>query len=142
MAESKYVRFRLLRDSSGPPSPDGSPCGFGLQDTKGVVYAGIRRADDMIVFEFELMVTDDPVNGLPIFNGGFASGSKAERLVYLSWPRLNGAGYVNRVKVRLADAGWPLIRAAQAQGKVLEADTSGRASGGGQVPVSWRLAEP
>lgn len=89
-----------------------------------------------------MMVTDDPATGLPIFNGAFASGSKVERFVYLSWPRLNGVGYVNRVKIRLADADWPLIRAAQAQGKVLEADTSGRTPGGGQVPVSWRLAEP
>lgn len=142
MGETRHVRFRLLRDSSGPPSTDGSPCGFGLQDTKGVVHVGIRRADDMIAFEFELGVTEDPETQRPIFNGAFASGSKSERFVYLSWPRLNGAGYVNRVKIRLVDVDWQLIRTAQTEGKVLETDTSGRAPGGGQVPVSWRLAQP
>lgn len=61
--------------------------------------------------------------------------------MYLSWQRVDGGGYVNRIKARLKDMDWPLIRAAQTQGKVLEADLSGRRAGGGTVPVDWRLAE-
>jgi hypothetical protein len=72
MADLRHVRFRLLRDSSGPPKPDGSPCGFGLQDTKGTIHAGVRRADDVIVFEFELMVIEDAVTRPPYLTGPLA----------------------------------------------------------------------
>jgi hypothetical protein len=73
--------------------------------------------------------------------GPFASGPRDERFVFLSWKRVDGQGYVNRIKARLGDLDWPLVRQAQAAGKPLEADMSGRGPGGGRVPVEWRVAQ-
>jgi hypothetical protein len=133
--------MRLLRDDDTPPQPDGSACRFGLQDNKGRIVEGVRGADGKFRFDFEVIVRPGPEPTRPVFTGPFASGSREDRFVYLSWQRLDGGGYVNRIKARLKDLDWPLVRAAQAQGKVLEADMSGRRGGGGTVPVEWRLAE-
>ena len=134
------VRFRLIRDTAEPPKPDGTACAFGLQDNAGGMHNGVWRPDGGLAFNFELKVTAGK-DGQPVFSGLFASGSPAKRFVYLSWPRLDGRGFVNRVKVRLGDLDWATIRAGQGDGKVLEAATSGRAPGGGTVSVSWRVAE-
>ncbi|HEX5182943.1 MAG TPA: DUF5990 family protein [Allosphingosinicella sp.] len=134
------IRMRLLRDDDAPPSPDGSAVRFGLQDNKGRIVEGARGTDGRFRFDFELVVRSGP-DARPVFTGPFASGSREERFVYLSWQRLDGGGYVNRIKARLKDIDWPLIRVAQASGKALEADMSGRRAGGGTVPVEWRLAE-
>jgi hypothetical protein len=140
LAESGTIRLRLLRDPA-PPSPDGSPCRFGLQDSKGGIQAGIEAGDGKLRFDFELNVKEGPDQDRPVFTGPYASGPPGDRFVYLSWQRLNGQGYVNRIKARLGDIGWALVREAQAGGKVLEADMSGRGAGGGRVPVAWRLVE-
>jgi hypothetical protein len=95
----------------------------------------------MHAFDFELAVSEGP-DGRPTFTGPFASGPRDQRFVYLSWPHLDGCGYVNRIKMRLADLDWPLIERAIERGVPLEADASGRKPGGGTVPVSWRLGEP
>jgi len=133
--------MRLLRDDDSPPRPDGNAFRFGIQDNKGHVHGASRRADGMFALDFELAVKDAPDSDRPIFTGPFASGLRDERFVYLSWQRLDGHGYVNRIKARLTDIDWALVRAAQASGRPLEADMSGRAPGGGKVPVAWRLAE-
>jgi hypothetical protein len=132
--------MRLLRDDDAPPSPDGSAWRFGLQDNKGGIIESARGADGRFRFDFELVVKSGP-DGRPVFTGPFASGSREDRFVYLSWPRRDGGGYVNRIKARLKDINWPLIHAAQAGGKALEADMSGRRAGGGNVPVEWHLTE-
>lgn len=135
MAET--VRIRLLREPD-PPSPDGSTVRFGLQDKKGAMHDGVARADGLIQFDFEMNVTAGP-DGAPDCGGLFASGSRGERFVYLSWQRLDGAGFMNRIKVRLADIDGPLIRAAQ--GRRLEANLRGGATGGGKRPVEWRVVD-
>jgi hypothetical protein len=140
MSASGGIRMRLVRDDDTPPSPDGSACRFGLQDKEGRIVEAARDANGRFRFDFELVVKSGP-EGRPVFTGPFASGPREERFVYLSWQRLDGRGYVNRIKARLKDVDWPLIRAAQESGKVLEADMSGRRAGGGTVPVDWRLAE-
>lgn len=140
MAQSHTVKFRFIRDTAEPPKPDGSPCRFGLQDTKGGLHDGIQHPDGGWVFEFDLKLGEDQ-DGRPVFSGPFASGSRQDRFVYLSWPRLSGEGYVNRVKVRLGDLDWATIRAGQYDGKCLEADLSGRQPGGGNVAASWRVAD-
>lgn len=140
MVDATLVKLRLLRDSDQPPSGDGSPVRFGLQDSKGGIHAGRRRADGIFAFDFELTVKPgaDPLK--PVFTGAFASGPRDERFVYLAWQRTDGDGYVNRIKARLVDIDWSLVRAAQAAGRPLEADLSGRKAGGGQVSMAWRLA--
>ena len=142
MTASDTVRFRLLRDSSEPPSPDGSACAFGIQDNKGQLYPPVTRADGMFVFDFELTAKEGPDPDKPVFTGPFASGSRDERFVYLAWPRLNGQGHVNRAKFRLIDITWAQLQEAQTAGRPLEFDASGRGAGGGRVVVEWRLGEP
>ena len=141
MAERGVIRMRLLRDSDAPPSSDGSACSFGIQNTKGELFAARRRGDGMFVFDFDLTVARAPGLDRPNFTGPFASGPRGERFVYLSWARPGGAGYVNRIKARLADIDWPLLEQGWKLGKRLEADMSGRAAGGGRVRVAWRLAD-
>lgn len=140
VANGGKVRFRLLRDDPAPPSPDGSACRIGLQDNKGGMQAGTRRPDGKLQFDFALVVKEGPDPERPVFTGPFASGPRDGRFVYLSWQRVDGSGYVNRIKARLADLDWLLVREAQAAGKPLEADLSGRRPGGGRVPIQWRVA--
>jgi len=73
--------------------------------------------------------------------GPFASGPPGARFVYLSWQRAGCGSYINRIKARLADIDWALLRQAQKEGKRLEADMSGRKAGGGTKPVAWRIVE-
>ena len=127
-----------MRDDPAAPSGDAS-APFGLQDKGGTLKPPAHRADGMHVFDFELAVSEGP-DGRPTFTGPFASGPRDQRFVFLSWPRLDGCGYVNRVKLRLTDLDWPLIDQAIERGVPLEADASGRKPGGGTVPVAWRLA--
>jgi hypothetical protein len=140
MAARRVVRLRLLRDDPAPPS-GGASAPFGLQDKDGKLQPPLRRADGMHAFDFALTVDEGP-DGRPNFTGPFACGPRDQRFVYLSWPHLDGCGYVNRIKVRLADLDWPLIDRAIAGGVPLEADASGRKAGGGTVPVVWRLGQP
>jgi hypothetical protein len=140
VAESGTIRLRLLRDPA-PPSPDGSPCRFGLQDSKGGIQPGVEAGGGKLRFDFELSVKEGPDKDRPVFAGAHASGPPGDRFVYLSWQRLDGQSYANRIKARLGDIDWPLVRAAQAGGKVLEADMSGRGAGGGRVPVVWRVVD-
>lgn len=137
MAET--IGIRLLREPEAP-SPDGSDVRFGLQDKKGGMHDGVPGSDGLTRFDLTLSVATAP-DGAPDFGGPFASGPRGERFVYLSWQRTNGAGFMNRIKVRLKDIDWALIRAAQADGKRLEADLQGATTGGGTRPVEWRVVE-
>jgi len=133
------IKVRLLREPA-PPSPDGSTVRFGLQDKKGAMHEGVGRADGLTQFDIELSVVEAP-DGSPDFGGPFVSGSRGARFVYLSWQRLDGGGFLNRIKVRLADIDWALIRAVRASGGSLEVDLRGAAAGGGNRPVQWAVAQ-
>jgi hypothetical protein len=139
-ATKRTVRIRLLRDDPSAPG-GGASAPFGLQDKDEKLQLPVKRGDGMHVFDFELMVGEGP-DRRPSFTGPFACGPREQRFVYLSWPRPDGCGYANRIKLRLADLEWPLLEEAMAHGVPLEADASGRQAGGGTVPVEWRLAEP
>jgi len=132
------LRIRLLREAQ-PPRSDGSPVRFGLQDKGGAMHGGIARDDGLVQFDFEVTVTGAPGDGQPDFGGPFVSGSRGERFVYLSWQRLHGAGFMNRIKVRLTDVDWGLVRAAT--GKNLQADLRGVATGGGNRSIAWTVVE-
>lgn len=139
MAHKRTVKMRLLRDEPAAPTGDASRP-FGLQDKDGGLQLPDKRADGMHVLDFELSVAEGP-DGRPAFTGPYASGPRDQRFVYLSWPHIDGCGYVNRIKMRLADLDWPLIEQAIERGVPLEADASGRKPGGGTVPVAWRLGQ-
>jgi hypothetical protein len=132
--------MRLVRDDDAPAQPDGSAFRFGLQDDKGQIHEAARDSNGRCRFDFELQVKEGAYADRPVFTGPFASGPRDERFVYLSWQRPDGQGYVNRIKARLKDIDWALVRAAQSTGRPLEADMSGRKAGGGTTPVDWRLA--
>jgi len=132
------LMLRLLREAA-PPSPDGSAFRFGVQDKKGALHGGIPRGDGLSQFDFEVTVVGSAGLEPPDFGGPFASGAKGARFVYLSWQRLDGGGFMNRIKVRLTDIDWPLLAAAR--GKMLQADLRGAATGGGNRPVNWQVVD-
>jgi hypothetical protein len=145
MAATRLLKLRLLRDNPLPPGvTDGDDvrCAFGLQDNKGQLHDLLPRSDGKLAVDFDLRVAS-PIDETqpPLFLGPFAFGTPQDRFVYLSWQRPGSPGYVNRVKARLADIDWTMIRAAQENGGRLEADLSGRKAGGGKLPVAWRLVE-
>jgi hypothetical protein len=141
MRDGGTIRLRLLRDSV-PPSGEGSATHFGLQDNKDVLHAGVAREDGRFAFDFELRVAAAADEERPpVFTGPFAFGKPQDRFVYLSWQRDGAPGYINRVKARLADIDWAMVRAAQSSGGRLEADLTGRKAGGGKVPVAWSLVD-
>jgi hypothetical protein len=139
-ADRGNLKIRLLTSDTAPPSPDGTGYRFGLQDSNGRIHIGTPREDGKLAFDFTLTVKTGPDPRTPVFTGPFASGRRDERFVYLSWQRRDAQGYINRVKVRLADLDWSLVCAAQQLDCPLEADMTGRAAGGGRVPVEWRVA--
>src|SRR3569833_2184703 len=106
------IRIRLLREPD-PPRPDGSTVRFGLQDKKGAMHDGVARGAGLTQFDLDLTIVAAP-DGTPDFGGPFASGPRGQRFVYLSWRRADCGSFMNRIKVRLADIDWPLLRAAQA----------------------------
>jgi hypothetical protein len=136
------LRLRLIRDGDAPvTNPLADEFVFGLQDTKQQIYAGKARADGKLAWDFAVTVKAAAKGGHPAFGGRFASGPAGDRFVYLSWRSLARGDYINRVKARLGDLDWPLIRAALAADRPLVADLTGRSPGGGRVPVAWRLAD-
>jgi hypothetical protein len=139
MPTKRTVRIRLL--CGDPTSPSGGASApFGLQDKDEKLQPPVRHGNGMHMFDFELSVSEGP-DGRPNFTGPFASGPRDQRFVYLAWPRVEGYGYVNRIKIRLTDLDWPMLEEAIAHGVPLEADASGRKAGGGMVPVTWKLTE-
>ena len=136
------LRLRLVRIGDAPATnPLADEYVFGLQDTKQQIHAGAAQPNGALAWDFAVTVKPDPADGRPVFTGPFASGPKDDRFVYLSWRSLARGDYINRVKARLADIDWPLIQAAQAAGRPLVADLTGRPPGGGRVAVVWRLAD-
>jgi hypothetical protein len=138
-AESE-VRLRLIRSDDAPTTnPEGDAFAFGLQDVQGELTAGRRLPDGRLAWDFTLRVREGGPE--PAFLGRFASGPAGDRFVYLAWRSIPRGVWINRVKARLCDIGWDQIRAAQATGRPLVADLTGRPPGGGRVAVDWRLAE-
>jgi len=136
------LRLRLIRDGDAPATnPLADEFVFGLQDTKQQIHAGVRQSDGKLAWDFTVTVKTAASGNRPVFGGPFASGPAGDRFVYLSWRSLARGDYINRVKARLTDIDWPLIHAAQAAGRPLVADLTGRPPGGGRVPVEWRLAD-
>ena len=135
------LRLRLIRADDAPATnPLGEAFEFGLQDTKGALTPARRLTNGRLAWDFELRVQPGK-GGRPNFLGPYASGPADDRFVHLAWRSIPRAVWINRVKARHADIDWPLIHAAEAAGRPLEADLTGRPPGGGRVPVDWRLAE-
>ena len=136
---SDEVRMRLVRRDDAPPTnPQGLAFEFGLQDTKQGIDPGRRSADGAFVFDFVLRVKPGADPERPVFGGPYASGPADDRFVYLSWRRIDGGGYINRVKARLGGINWTMVRAAQAEDRPLTADMTGWTPHAHRRSVDWR----
>jgi len=135
------VAMRLIRADDVPATnPENDAYEFGLQDAKGGLVAGVRDSHDRYLFDFALTVKPGRNPAQPQFGGPYASGPADDRFVYLSWRSKPRGVWINRVKARLADIDWALVREAQASGRRVTADLTGRLPGGGRVPVRWMLS--
>jgi len=135
------VRFRLIRaDDTPATNPEGDAFLFGLQDDKGGIDPGSRDAAGRLVFDFELRVRPGK-DGAPNFLGPYASGPADDRFVYLSWRSVPRGVWINRLKCRLGEIGWDLIRAAQTGDRPILGDVSGRGPRQAMQPVGWSLGD-
>ncbi len=131
------VRVRLLHDNAPPVHDTGEPYLFGLQDKDQNIIAGTPRPGGGVVFDLELAVKDEA--GKPNFTGPFAAGPKDDRFVYLSWKAAQRPGYINRIKAKLSPVTWDQVKMAQATGKALVVDMTGRRPHD-ISPVMWGVA--
>jgi Family of unknown function (DUF5990) len=135
----EQVRFRLLRRDDVPATnPDKLVFRFGLQDTKGNIMSPDKRSDGMLIVDFTLKVKPGK-DGRPVFLGPFASGPVEDRFVYLSWWAIERKDYINRVKARLAEIDWKMIRESVERQQAITADVTGRSPGAGKTPIHWYL---
>jgi hypothetical protein len=140
IVDSDEVRFRLLRNDDIPATnPYNLAYRFGLQDTKQQIVAAERLANGSLVFDFSLKVKKGKHPDVPVFTGRFASGPVDDRFVYLSWLAIERGDYINRVKARLSNIDWKMIKAAQEQDKAITADMTGWTPGDPRKYVSWQL---
>jgi hypothetical protein len=134
------VRFQLLRADDIPATnPHGLAYKFGLQDSKQQITEGRRLPNGTLCFDFTLRVKKASNADQPAFTGPHASCPVDDRFVYLSWFAITRGDYINRVKARLSTIDWKMIRAAQAQGKVITADMTGWGPGDKRKYVRWHL---
>jgi hypothetical protein len=138
--KSDEVHFRLLRNDDVPATnPHDLAFKFGLQDKHGEIVPPTPLKNGALAFDFTLTVKKGEDPKRPIFGGRFAGGPPNDRFVYLSWYAIKRGDYINRVKVRLSEIDWNMIRAARASNKVITADITGRTPGQTKKPVEWRL---
>ncbi len=141
MSGEDQVCFRLIRaDDTPATNPEGDAFVFGLQDTKQNIDPGVRDDRGRFVFDFTLRVIEGK-DGRPNFLGPYASGPADDRFVYLSWVSIPRGVYVNRLKCRLREIEWDLVRAAQGAELPIVGDVSGRGPGQAMQPVGWRVGE-
>ena len=134
------VRFRLLRSDDVPATnPHNLAFRFGLQDNKQVIVAGELQPNGMLAFDFTLTVKKGNDHDRPVFTGRFASGSTADRFVYLSWWAIERGDYINRVKARLSTIDWKMVDASQQQTQRITADMTRWIPGDTRKYVSWYL---
>ena len=124
--EAGVIRLRLIHDNAPPIHDTGELYLFGLQTTKQEILPGLPLAGGGVAFDFELNVKSGRHPARPVFSGSCASGSMDDRFVYLSWKAANRAGFINRIKARLAAISWEQVREAQQLGRPLQADLRGR----------------
>jgi hypothetical protein len=137
---SSELRLRLIRDNDIPASHDlDERYILGIQDKDQQIFAGKRGTDGKLVFDFSVKVQAGNADQHPVFTGRFASGPPSDRFVYLSWRSVRRNVYINRVKARLSNISWAMVRAAQKADRSLVAEMSGRGPGDPRRHVEWRL---
>ena len=141
-------RLRLVYDGKGPAIWTPAPGAFGLQDKDAVLHVGTPGPSGTTVFEFSLVAKPHPSSGAIVLSGDFAHGPPAARFLYLGWRNAAGA-FAQRLKLPLAGIGQPLVDAATASSRPLQATlldhhpraTTTGANIGGTRAVAWALGE-
>ncbi len=133
------VTLRVLHDGAKPIHDTGEPYCFGIQRGRDDVLQGDRLADGRLAFDIVMRVKPGPDPERPIFLGEFAQGPAAARFLALGW-KPDRPGWINRAKAPLAGITWAQVREAQAAGRPLVADATGRQPHQPR-PLTWTLAD-
>jgi hypothetical protein len=133
------VTLRVLHDGAKPVHDTGEPYRLGLQRGRDDVQEGAVLDDGRLAFEVELRVKPGPDPERPVFLGEFAQGPADARFLHLGW-KPDRPGWINRAKVPLSGISWAQVREAQASGRPLVADATGRQPHQPR-PLIWALAE-
>jgi Family of unknown function (DUF5990) len=120
------------------PVREGEATEFGLQDKGGEVHTAARSSKTRSIFTCELAVGTGASGGSPTLGGPFVHGPPSARFLYLSWRRVRGTGWIERIKIPLSIPATQ-IRTALRTGQALEADVTGRRPHVSEA-VTWRLA--
>ena len=131
------VSLRVLHDGTKPIHDTGEPYRFGLQRGPDDVQEGRALAGGRLAFDVILRVKSDPDAERPVFLGEFTQGPPDARCLNLGW-KPDRPGWINRVKVPLSRITWAQVRAAQASGRPLIADATGRQPHHPR-PLTWTL---
>jgi hypothetical protein len=134
------VNLRLLHDGAGPIHDTGEPYRLGLQRGKDDVQEGVLLAGGGLAFDIVLRVKPGADPERPVFLGEFAHGPADARFLHLGW-KPDRPGWINRAKAPLSGITWAQIREAQACGRPLIADATGRQPHQPR-PLIWSVAEP
>jgi len=142
MPAEDEVRLRLIRADDKPAhNPSCEAFEFGLQDTKQRIVPPERLPNGRLAWNFALRVKPGPDPARPNFLGPYASGPPDDRFVYLSWRSIPRRAWIVRVKARLTEIDWAMVRAAQAADRPLVADMTGWTPHDRRRQVAWRLAD-
>jgi hypothetical protein len=133
------VILRVLHDGAKPVHDTGEPYRLGLQRGSDDVQEGALLDDGRLIFEVELRVKPGPDPERPVFLGEFAHGTADARFLHLGW-KPDRPGWINRAKVPLSGISWAQVREAQACGRPLVADATGRQPHQPR-PLIWALGE-
>lgn len=137
MATQNKRSVSVQLDFGAAPTREGETTEFGLQDKAGAVHPPQRASKTRSVFRCELAVASGATGGAPTLSGPFAHGPPSSRFLYLSWRRVGGSGWIERIKIPLSMSA-NQIRTALRTGQTLEADVTGRRPHAVD-PVTWRL---
>jgi hypothetical protein len=139
---TRQIRVRLIHDGVQPGAPLTGPLRFGVQDTNGEVHAPSGTSGETRHFDLALEVRGGDETSMPVLSGAFAHGPPAGRFLYLSWKRegKHDAPWAWRIKVPLSGIGWGDIRAAEKDGRRLEANVVGRRPHSTDA-IEWRLVK-
>jgi hypothetical protein len=137
--DADTLTLRVLHDGAKPIHDTGEPYRFGLQRGPDDVMEGARLSDGRLAFDITLRVKPGPDPERPNLLGEFAHGTADARFLHLGW-KPDRPGWINRAKVPLAAITWAQVREAQAAGRPLVADATGRQPHQ-PLPLVWTLAD-
>jgi hypothetical protein len=136
--DTTTVRLRLFAEGPPPREHEGYPMEFGLQDKKQALRPGREQPDGSLLFECEVEVRRNPMNGEPRFRGPYVHGPAAEPFLSLSWKYAGEAPHWKcRQKILLGTITWKQIEQVQRQQGCLRATVPSILVRTASIPVEW-----